>query len=225
MKIDELSFLLLEDDKELADDLIETLKLYCKKVYYAPKIKKAHELIKEKNIDIIISDIHLKEENGLNFLEELKENNCKIPMIILSGFDNKEFLFRAINLRVVEYIVKPLDINKLESALHKCEKYIKYSKESLWHLLDDVIFDSNNRVVYNEDEEFSLTAREYDFLKMAKKYPNQLITPSMIEHYVFYDEVLTIASLKNLIFRLRKKIGSNTIVTIPNMGYKVLHKK
>ncbi|MDQ7066645.1 MAG: response regulator [Sulfurimonas sp.] len=87
MKIlEKCNVLLLEDDKEVASAFIETLELYFKTIYFRTNIKDALETIRTKKIDVIMSDIHLEKENGLDFITTLKSDENNTPIVILSGF-------------------------------------------------------------------------------------------------------------------------------------------
>lgn len=217
-----MNILLIEDDHELALNLIETLELYCNGVFYANTTNAAKKLLQTKEIHIIFSDIHLHMENGLDFLQELQLQNLNIPIVIISGFDKKEYLFQAIHLNVVDYIVKPIHLDRLELALSKCEQVIKKIPNSHYKFNDDIIFDMAKKIVVHKNaKECELTAKEYAFLKICVDFPGHIITKEMIECYVFENETMGNAAFKNLIFRLRKKLGFNFIKTIPNLGYKI----
>jgi two-component system response regulator VanR len=222
-KIKSVNILLIEDDKELALNLLETLELYCQKVYWASTTLKAKELLDTKEIHLIFSDIHLAKENGLDFLETLESLNIKIPLVIISGFDKKEYLLKAIKLNVVDYLVKPISLEVLESTLMKCDNIIQKASNLKYELKDGMIFDITKKILYKNNKELPLTAREFAFLKLCVEFPDHIITKEMIENYVFENETMGEAAYKNLIFRLRKKLGNDFIKTIPNMGYKINH--
>lgn len=220
-KIKYINILLIEDDKELALNLKETLELYCQKVFCANTTLEAKKILQTKDIHLIFSDIHLTKENGLDFLQELQTQNLELPIVIISGFDKKEYLFKAINLNVIDYLVKPITLKVLEKTLMKCDKVIQKVPNLKYQLQDGMIFDVTKKVLLKNDKELPLTAREYGFLKLCIEFPQHIITKDMIEYYLFENESVGEAAYKNLIFRLRKKLGNEVIKTIPNMGYKI----
>ena len=64
------TLLLLEDNVEFIDNAIALFQMFVADVKVAHTIQEANELLRNVSIDIIISDIHLKNENGLDFIKE-----------------------------------------------------------------------------------------------------------------------------------------------------------
>lgn len=77
----------------------------------------ALRLVDELSIDLVITDIVMPNMDGLDFTQMLKERYPQLPCIVISGFDNFEFAQRAIELRVIGYLLKPIVASKLESLL------------------------------------------------------------------------------------------------------------
>ncbi|AJY75605.1 response regulator [Paenibacillus beijingensis] len=90
--------------------------------------------------DIVITDIRMPEMNGLDFIHNAKKFDEKLQFIIVSGYEEFEFAKRGIQYGVVDYLLKPVENEELESSLirimAKIEKDRRYSKlyDELWHL-------------------------------------------------------------------------------------------
>ena len=216
-----LNILLLEDDIEFAYSLTQTLELYFNEVYLASNIKEANEIFDKQQIDIVMSDIHLEKENGLDFVTQLRTKDKNIPIIIISGFNDKEYLMRAIKIDVVDYLVKPFDLQELEDALKRCHKGVKKKVTSVHRLTKNIYFNVNKKLLYENAQELPLTAREYLFLKLAVEAKGYILSKEMIEESVYGQEIMSAAALKNLLFRIRKKLGKDFIQTLPELGYKI----
>jgi len=215
------NILLLDDEIEFASSLIETLKLYLNSVHFAITIDEASKILDDKKVDIVMSDIHLKQENGLNFITQLQERDESIPVIMISGFDDKEFLMRSIKLGIVDYILKPFDLEDLEKALQRSLEYLQPNQKSMYKIRAEVYFNTNKKVIIDHEKEITLTAKEYLFLKLLFSEEGILFTRDMIEEEVYRDEIMSNAALKNLLFRIRKKLGKDFIITVPELGYKI----
>ena len=72
--------------------------------------------------------------------------------------------------------------------------------------------------IIENDEEIILTKNEISFLELLLDKPNQLISKEIIENEVFKESVDE-NTMRNMIYRLRKKISSDIIVTIKDLGY------
>ena len=73
----------------------------------------ALRLAEEKKADIIITDIRMPGLNGLELCEKLHEANPNIQIILISGYADFSYAQRAIQLGVLGYCLKPVDIQYL----------------------------------------------------------------------------------------------------------------
>ena len=69
---------------------------------------------KSNNVDLAILDIKLKKMTGVEVLEELKNINEGIRVIMLTGYPTLETARESVNLGASEYCVKPIDKDELE---------------------------------------------------------------------------------------------------------------
>lgn len=85
-------------------------------------LKEAKEKIGSEEVDIIIADIRLSEEeednrDGLIFLEWLKMNKSKIPVIIMSAYKEFDLAVDALNLGAEYFLKKPINLVELKGIL------------------------------------------------------------------------------------------------------------
>ena len=66
-----------------------------------------------------------------------------------------------------------------------------------------------------------LTKREALFIELLIKNRDAITSHAEIQRDVWQDEIMSQAGVKNLIFRLRKKVDSDFIITIANVGYRL----
>lgn len=74
-------------------------------------------LAKEKEPDIILSDIRMPRMNGINMLENIRTFLPDVNIIFMSGYSDREYLMAAIKLKAVSYVEKPIDPLELEEAI------------------------------------------------------------------------------------------------------------
>ena len=93
--------------------------------------KEAIELLKQKKIDLIVTDIKMPEMNGVELIEHTWEHVSKqIRFIILSGFYEFEYAKKAIKYGVVDYVLKPVQKEELIKVLESYkEQYFAYYDE------------------------------------------------------------------------------------------------
>lgn len=111
--------LYLEDEVDLLKHTTAVLEDFTKNIFAVQTSKEALEVLKNNNIDVIISDILLKNETGTDFLRYIKEElGLHIPAILTTAHTDTEHLMDAIKLKVENYLVKPISIKELLNALH-----------------------------------------------------------------------------------------------------------
>ncbi len=116
--LNEFNILYLEDDASLLKQTKDVLEDFVKNVFAVTTSQEAIEVLKNQKIDIIISDILLENENGIDFLRGLKEVQINIPTILTTAHTNTEYLLDAIKIKVENYIVKPINLKELLNTVH-----------------------------------------------------------------------------------------------------------
>lgn len=117
--LNNFNVLYLEDDKSLLTHTKDILDDFVQNVYAANTSKEAIEILEKEKVDVIISDILLENENGIDFLRNIKdEKGITIPTILTTAHTDTKYLLDAIKLKVENYIVKPINIKELLNTLH-----------------------------------------------------------------------------------------------------------
>ena len=97
----------------------------------------ALEYLRHNNVDVIIMDINMPHMSGLELMQSVREMNRDCSIVILTGHRNFEYAQRAIKLKAIEYLIKPIDENELYDILreafrnvHKIypEEYLKINQ-------------------------------------------------------------------------------------------------
>lgn len=101
----------------------------------------AFEYIKDNKPDVLFTDIKMREMTGLELIARLKAEGIEPLCIIISGYDNFEYMHSAIRLRVFDYCLKPLSEVAAEEILRNLS--LCFSEENR-----DMAEDSSNR--FNE---------------------------------------------------------------------------
>ena len=113
------NILYIEDEADLLKHTTTVLEDFAKNIFAVQTCDEALKILDENHIDVIISDILLKNENGIEFLRHLKDDlNITIPAILTTAHTDTEHLLDAIKLKVENYIIKPINIKELLNSLH-----------------------------------------------------------------------------------------------------------
>ncbi len=82
----------------------------------------ALELIEDHQPDIILTDIRMPGLDGLTLIEKISKIVPSTYCIIMSGFNEIEYYKKAIQLDVIDYLEKPITIERIENCLDKAMK-------------------------------------------------------------------------------------------------------
>jgi len=131
------SILIVDDEKSFREILEILFVNEGFTVFLAENISKAKYIVDNNHIDLILSDLVLGKESGLELIRYVSENNLKIPSLLITAYASPDTAMESIRLGVVDYISKPFDnddlVKMVKNILCKdCEK--SYPKE-----LDDII--------------------------------------------------------------------------------------
>ena len=103
----------------------------------------ALDYVREHSVDIVISDVNMPDKTGLEMIGEMKELLPNAYYILLSGYQEFDYVKKALNLNVVDYLVKPVDKVELERLLEKIASQLgekSHEPEILSQQLDEEAF-------------------------------------------------------------------------------------
>ena len=219
-----LNILYIEDENNIRQNVSKTLRLLCKEVFDVEEIYKANKILNTSRVDIIISDINLGKDNGLDFIEELRKNDKTIPVILLSAYTDKDYLLKATKLKLVDYLTKPIDFKMLKTALINCVEDIIDNSKYIISFPDNINYNVLEKKLFSTDDnkEISLTSKELLLLDYLIKFNNRVISHDELKINIWEDIFDTSDSaLKNLLNKLRKKIGKEVISNISGVGFRI----
>jgi len=219
-QLKEKTILFLDDCIDFALNSIVLFEIFAKQVYHAKTIKEAQALLSEFKIDIIISDIKLKQENGLDFIEMVRQHDKQVPIIILSAHKDETFLLRSIPLNLTAFLLKPIKYDEIIEAFRKCSEKINFHNQSFIELKGDWIFDTKMKILSNAETSHLLHKKEALFIELLALNRDRIITKEMVQQYVWERDEMTDSALTNFILRIRRRFGKNFIYTIPALGYR-----
>lgn len=215
-ELKDISILCVEDEDGIRQMVVSTLKYYFNEVYEACDGNEGYELYEYYKPKIVLTDIQMKDCNGLELVKKIREKDSDTMIIMLTAYSNEEYLMELINLNINHFILKPLNLKKLNVAL---EKYLQKAIKPIL-LFEDLILDSQKReLIYKNEVIIPLRKREKDFLHLLYDKHGSILKYEEIEFELWCDKEMTSHALKSFIKELRNKIPVNIIKNVPQEGY------
>ncbi len=128
--------LVTEDDPKMRDGLVEILKESGYEVDFAQNGQKGLEKLREKDYDIVLTDLIMPIMNGMELLRNIKHLKPGTSVIIITAFGTIENAVEAIKVGASDYITKPFKIDEVKTKIRKVLAEKEFEKSPL-------ILDSN----------------------------------------------------------------------------------
>lgn len=168
---DNVRVLMIDDNKELVKMIKEYFKDHAniKVVMEANDGAEGLKLIKEKpsEYDVILLDLIMPKKDGVQVLEELKEEGINKKIIVLTSYNAQEMIRRVSELGINYFILKPFELTDLEKRIMECATDNQYDNRSI--------------DIYHNNLEISIT-----------KILHELGVPSHIKGYQYIREGISI---------------------------------
>ena len=87
------------------------------------------ELVREKKPDLVVTDVRMPEMDGITMIRKMREGGDQTRVIILSAYSEFEYAKQAIRLGVEEYLLKPVNILELKSALFRIDEQCRFERD------------------------------------------------------------------------------------------------
>ena len=218
-KLSAFKVLYVEDEAGIRENIKEILEHYFKETYTAKNTNEAYLKYLQNKPDLIITDIQMIGETGIELIKKIRESDSKTRIIITSAYTDLEYMLQATELYLIKYIIKPITHDKLLGAL---EAFIKsYNENKIYNLNEKWIFDFSKSIITNTHEEFNLTKKEALFLKQLIT-KDRIITYEEIENLIWDEEsVMTQNAMRLFIKNFRKKLPLKSLKNIQGRGYRL----
>lgn len=214
------TILLVEDDERIKEKFSRLLSIYVNKIYEASSGSMALKLYKKYNPSFIITDIEMSDMNGLEFLNILRKEDQQIPVIVISAYSNKEYLLDSIKLQIIAYLLKPIDQSELFESLKRVALILRKSIISNNVILNnEVSYDPIQKTINIPPEVKHLTSYESKLLELLIINRGNIVTKNIVEDQLYIFKEMSDAALKNIIYKLRKKLGKDLIISVNKLGY------
>ncbi|MEN6325063.1 MAG: HD domain-containing phosphohydrolase [Syntrophomonas sp.] len=124
----DISVLYVEDDRDLRENTTRLLASFLSKVDTAENGQEGLKKYYNGSYDLVITDINMPLMDGVKMAREIKGDNGKQIIIVISAHDEARYLLDLINLGIDSFVLKPLDLGQFLESLDKCIKLVKYSR-------------------------------------------------------------------------------------------------
>lgn len=138
----------VEDTESHRNTIRQMLLEYCPQVQLAGEadsLDSGYHLIKKTNPQLVLLDVELYPGTAFDLLNRLQaEGEIKFEVIFLTGFANFEYPVRAIQYAALDFLMKPIDKDKLKEAVERVEKKLSNKEFSLREQIELLLHNLTN---------------------------------------------------------------------------------
>lgn len=167
--------LVVEDDKELNKTVCSFLNHSGYEATGCLSATEGYDALYDNMFDLIVSDIMMPGVDGFEFAKTVRTLNEDIPILFMTARDDIASKQRGFRIGVDDYMVKPIDLDELFLRIGALLRRAKIASSRRLEV-GNFTMDADEHTAYLNDEEISLTNREFSILYKLLSYPKKTFT-------------------------------------------------
>ncbi|MBQ7346690.1 MAG: response regulator transcription factor [Clostridia bacterium] len=219
--------LVVEDDRDLNRSVCSFLNHSGYEAVGCLGAEEAYDEMYKTTFDLIISDIMMPGIDGFEFAKTVRSLNNEIPILFMTARDDFASKQRGFRMGIDDYMVKPIDLDELFLRIGALLRRSKIASSRRLEV-GNFVMDADEHTAYLNDEEISLTAREFNLLYKLLSYPKKTFTRTqLMDEFWDVDTSSGTRTVDVYMTKLRSKLAdcdSFEIVTVHGLGYKAVIK-
>ncbi|MCK5682149.1 response regulator transcription factor [bacterium] len=221
-----MKILLVEDDRQLLEQVKNLLKEQRYLVDTATDGSQALDKIFAESYDLILLDIMLPKVDGLTILQEMRQANIVTPVLLLTAMGSVEDRVKGLDLGADDYLAKPFSIAELLARIRALLRREGRECDPLLQV-GDVTLNTISRRVERAEKIIDLTPKEFSLLEFLLYNKNRPVSRITLSEHVWGDDFdpFTMSNtidvhLKNLRRKIDyKNSGHSLIKTVRGVGF------
>jgi two-component system KDP operon response regulator KdpE len=219
--------LVVDDESQITRVLRTTLSAQRYDVRVAADGDIALEIMKEWSPDLVITDLHMPNKDGLALCKDIRVRS-QMPIIVLSVKEDEQTKVKALDLGADDYVTKPFNMNELLARVRSNLRRAPAAEPVNTLSQGDFVIDLEGHTVTVRGREVHLTPKEFDLLVYLAQRPGKVVQHRTLLAAVWGpDNTEQPEYLRVFVGQLRKKLetepnSSRYIITEPWIGYRFM---
>ena len=221
----EQKVLIVDDDPSVCKVISRVASVNGFVPYSAESGEKALELMDAEEFALIVLDIWLGGMDGFEVVERLRNDNKKVPIIILSANDVPHDMLYGLEIGADDYVTKPFDpifLGAKIKALIRRDQHV-HTADTLTS--GEIRYYPGTMRLYVGEDEVPLSTKEHALLRLFLENKGRVFTKEQLYERIWGDTIVDENAIMVYISRLRSKLESDPknprhILTVWGIGYK-----
>lgn len=217
-----MKLLLAEDDPMIGASVERGLRLAGFAVDWVRDGKAAELALADGNYALLLLDLGLPRQDGLEVLKKLRQGNRQIPVLIVTARDAVSDRVAGLNLGADDYLIKPFDLDELTARVHALLRR-RQGRTNPEMGLGALRLNPLSRTVTLHGTPLSLSQREFTLLQCLLETPGAVLSRERLEESLYgWGEEIASNAIEVHIHNLRRKLGTAWIRNVRGVGYKLV---
>jgi two-component system OmpR family response regulator len=219
-----MRILVVEDDKKIASFVTNGLKQSGFAADHCADGEAALLLARTTSYDAAVVDVMLPKLDGLSLVRQLRKENIRTPVIILSAKASVDDRIKGLQAGGDDYLTKPFAFSELLARVQALIRRATQTTEPTKLVIGDLSMDLLTREVTRAGQKVELQTREFALLEYLMRQSGRVVTKTMILEHVWdysFDPQTNVVDV--LVHRLRSKVDKEfsrkMITTLRGVGY------
>lgn len=204
--------LLIEDERDLAETLIQLLQLAQIQMDHASNGKAGLHLAQKNNYDVLVVDVGLPLLNGFELCRQLRIEGIDTPILFLTAYGSVESKLEGFNAGGDDYLAKPFDNRELIARINALSG--RRSSQSKRLIVGDLILNCDDQSVTYQKQPLDLSPTCYTLLETLMRASPKVLDHETLENALWGDEPPNSNVLKAHIYNLRRELASVEAATL-----------
>jgi len=220
-----MKVLLVDDDKNILKFLKNAMEDECFEVDTKDNGEDGSFAARTNEYDFIILDYSLPGKNGKTICKEIRDDNIKTPILMLSVQNESHTKAELLDTGADDFLSKPFSLEELLARMRALLRRPSELKQEVLKI-DNLVVDTKKHLVNRDGREIYLTLKEFMLLEYLLKNQGTVLSRGLIlEHVWDMNADLFSNTIEAHISNIRKKIDfkgmERLIHTVPGRGYKI----
>jgi DNA-binding response OmpR family regulator len=223
-----MKILVIEDEADMLETIVRALQ---QSDYVVESAGSYHEALEKTGIydyDCIILDLGLPGGSGIDILRNLKKENKRAGVIIVSARNALDDKVAGLDLGADDYLPKPFHIAELRARVKSVIRRRRFAGTTRL-ICRNIEIDTDNRTVFVNSEELPINRKEFDILLYLVVNKDRLVNKTGLAEHVWGDYIdeansfdFIYSQIKNLRKKLREVSAKVEIQAVYGIGYKLV---
>ena len=222
MEKNKIKVLIVDDDIILGTSLKLGLEAMGMTPYYIDSLNGLVEKIKEVQPNILVLDIEIGDDNGLDEMKELEANGINLPIIIMSSHVEMTNISKALEENACHFMKKPFEIEEMGFYIQRFAKMEDGPQDAIFEFGKCQLDCHSRNLCVLDTDAIRLSLKQFQVLRLLAKHFGETVNRQVFKNELWPDGNASDASLDNYISQLRKLLAPDASIcidTIPKTGF------